>query len=108
MTIPKSISPKEVHDRLQAEDDFVLLDIRQPSEIDLACIDDAICIPMGEIPNVYEQLSKEKDIVVICHHGIRSARICEFLRSQGYERAINMTGGTDAWSVEVDPSLPRY
>ena len=108
MAEPKSLSPQEVHRRLEAEDDFVLLDVRQPSEVDIARLDEAICIPMGEIPDKVDQLSKEKDIVVVCHHGIRSARVCDFLRSQGFERAYNLTGGIDAWSIDVDPSLPRY
>jgi len=63
---------------------------------------------MREIPERLAELDREREIVVFCHHGSRSAMVVRFLRGQGFDRAINMAGGIDAWSTEVDPGVPRY
>lgn len=63
---------------------------------------------MREIPGRLGELDQEKEIVVFCHHGIRSAMVVEYLREQGFARAVNLAGGIDAWSREVDPGVPRY
>jgi rhodanese-related sulfurtransferase len=63
---------------------------------------------MREIPGRLTELDRDREIVVFCHHGSRSAMVVEFLRRQGFERAINMAGGIDAWSLVVDPEVPRY
>ena len=108
MTEQKSLSPKEVFERLERGDDFVLLDVREPFEVQIAPLQEALCIPMAEVPQQLEQLDRGKDIVVVCHHGIRSARVCQFLQSNGYDRVINLAGGIDAWAIEIDPLIPRY
>lgn len=86
----------------------MFLDVREPSEQAVARIEGAILIPMREIPSRLAEIDAGKEIVVFCHHGSRSAMIANFLRSNGCERAINLAGGIDAWSLEVDPSVPRY
>lgn len=98
----------EVKKKLEQGDDFVLLDVREPEEIAIARIDGAIHIPMGDIADRVHELNPGKEIVVFCHLGIRSEKVRKFLFSLNYSRVRNMTGGIDAWSREVDPSVPVY
>ncbi len=85
-----------------------VLDVREPDETRLAPFVGAVQIPMGEIPSRLDELDPEDDIVVLCHHGIRSGRIAAFLDQQGFRRVANLTGGIDAWSLFIDPNVPRY
>ncbi len=85
-----------------------VLDVREPDETRLAPFAGAVQIPMGEIPSRLDELDPEDDIVVLCHHGIRSGRIAAFLDQQGFRRVANLTGGIDAWSLFIDPNVPRY
>jgi len=82
--------------------------VREPAEHAAASIEGAVLIPMREIPGRLTELDRDKEIVVFCHHGSRSAMVVEFLRRQGFARAINMSGGIDAWSLGIDPEVPRY
>ena len=82
--------------------------MREPAEHAAASIGGAVLIPMREIPGRMAELDRDKEIVVFCHHGSRSAMVVEFLRRQGFPRAINMAGGIDAWSLAIDPGVPRY
>lgn len=93
-----------------AGEDFLLLDCREPSEYATAQIAGSVLIPMREIPQRLAELEAHKQgrIVVHCHHGGRSARVTEFLRSHGFQGAQNMSGGIDAWSQLIDPTVPRY
>jgi len=102
------LTPMEVHRRLRAGDRLVILDVREPFEIALAALPDAVHIPMGDIPGRLHELDPEAEIVVVCHHGIRSANVANFLASRGFESVINLRGGIDAWSRTVDPGIPVY
>ncbi|WP_418320334.1 rhodanese-like domain-containing protein [Piscinibacter sakaiensis] len=90
----------------------VLLDVREPWEVALGRIDIAgarsMAIPMNEIPGRLGEIDRSDTIVCICHHGMRSAQVANFLERQGYSSVFNLSGGTDAWSTQVDPQLPRY
>ncbi len=87
----------------------VLLDVREVWEHEEARIEGSILIPMGEIPaRVHQELDPEAHIIAICHHGVRSMSVTAWLREQGFERAQSLRGGIDAWSAEVDASVPRY
>jgi rhodanese-related sulfurtransferase len=88
----------------------LLLDCRTAEEHAIAKIEGAVLIPMQEIAERLSELEpwREKPIVVHCHHGVRSLRVTHFLREKGFSQAQSMKGGIDAWSVEVDPSVPRY
>jgi len=86
----------------------VLLDVREPAEVAVAAVAGAVHIPMGEIPARLAELDPERPIVVMCHLGGRSRRVAEFLASRGFREVFNLRGGIDAWSVEVDPDIPRY
>ncbi|MBL8878870.1 MAG: hypothetical protein JNG88_07100 [Phycisphaerales bacterium] len=99
------ISPQEVHRRLA---DLVLLDCREPDEVAICRIDGARHVPMGEIPARLSELDRGAEVVVYCHHGVRSLHVVQFLLKQGFTRARSMSGGIDAWSIEIDPRVPRY
>ena len=109
--LPLDIDVRSVKQLLDAgENDFLLLDCREPSEHATAHIAAAKLIPMKTIPAQLAMLEPHRQgrIVVHCHHGGRSARVVHWLRQQGFAGAQNMTGGIDAWSLEVDSSVPRY
>ena len=102
------ISVDELRRRHDAGEDFVLLDVREPDELATASIPWATAIPMAQIPARMDELPRDKPIVVMCHHGARSDRVAQFLNANGYDNAINLGGGIDAWSVAVDRTVPRY
>ena len=96
--------------QLLQKDELVLLDCREQQEHDLARIEGAVLLPMSCWGEHAEELAKirGKRVVVCCHHGSRSLRVTHWLRENGFPDAQNMTGGIDAWSEHVDPSVPRY
>lgn len=104
------VTPSEIADRVRGGDPIFLLDVREPGEHEFVALPGSLLIPLGELAQRTDELSSQQDseIVVYCHHGIRSARAVGFLRSIGFQKAINLAGGIDRWSIEVDPSLPRY
>ena len=101
------ISVDELKRRVDAGEELVLLDVREPDEIATAAIPWATVIPMGEIPDRIDEIPRDKPLIVMCHLGGRSARVARFLAANGYD-AVNLDGGIDAWSISVDPSVPRY
>ena len=102
------ISPKELKTRLDKGDMLVLLDVREEWEYSLARIDGSILVPLGTLPQSLTRLNRESEIIAICHHGMRSADATNFLLQQGFSNVKNLVGGIDAWSVQVDASVPRY
>lgn len=101
-------SPVEVRALLAARDDVFLLDVREPHEHAIAHIDGATLVPLRTVPARVQDIPRDRPVVVYCHHGMRSRMAGEFLVDQGFGEVVNLSGGIDAWSVEVDPSLPRY
>ncbi len=102
------ISPKEARNKLAASE-ITLLDVREPEELRLASIPGAKHIPMGDVPmRAHQELDPDDHIVVVCHHGVRSLNVTNWLRQQGFENVQSMRGGIDRWSREVDPSVPTY
>lgn len=92
-----------------AANDFCLLDVREPWESSMGVIPGSRLIPMGDLPScAHQELNPETHIVVYCHHGMRSLSVVMWLREQGFERAQSLSGGIDAWSQQVDPSISRY
>ena len=85
-----------------------LIDVREPYECAIGSIQGSTNIPMYTIPQHLEDISKEGPLLIYCHHGGRSMQVTHFLRQNGFENAINVGGGIDAWSVEIDPSIQRY
>ena len=105
----REFSATELHAYLESTTDRpVLLDVREPWEFDTAHIEGCQLIPMRSIANRVAELDPERETVVICHHGIRSRMVCRFLESQGFTRLINLAGGVDAWSREIDRNMPTY
>ncbi len=92
----------------QSPSSFVLLDCREAMELEIARIEGALHIPMGEIPTRIAELDRNREIIVVCHHGNRSMRVSMFLKQEGFEKVKNLAGGIDAWSTSVDPKVPRY
>lgn len=87
---------------------FVLLDVREPSERAAASLPESLAIPMREIPQRLSEVPTGKPVAVLCHHGGRSARVATFLRAQGFADVVNVDGGIDAYAVRADRSIPRY
>ena len=107
--IAVEISPGEVKARLDAGEVLRLIDVREPREFDICRIEGARLIPMNSIPMHLQELDDDgAPIVVICHHGVRSLAVVDWLRRQGVENCQSMAGGTDLWSVMVDPGVARY
>lgn len=87
----------------------VLLDVREPWEFEAARIEGSALMPMGDVPGrAFQELDPEAHIVTICHHGVRSLNVAVWLRNQGFEKVQSLRGGIDAWSAEVDATVPRY
>lgn len=86
----------------------VLLDVREPSEIEICSLPGALHMPMHLVPIHHGELPDDRDIVVICHHGARSMQVAMFLEHNGYDRVHNLSGGVEAWATEVDSSMRRY
>jgi rhodanese-related sulfurtransferase len=102
------IAPEELKRRWDAGERIVLLDVREPDEIATASLPGATVIRMAEIPARFSELPRDVPIAVMCHHGGRSERVTRWLNANGYERAMNLDGGIDAWSLTVDSTVPRY
>jgi adenylyltransferase/sulfurtransferase len=101
------LTAAEVKRRIDAGDDLLILDVREPFEYQIANIG-GMLIPLGQIPHRLHEIDREREIVVHCKFGARSQRIAEFLRQSGYSKVSNLAGGIMAWSDQVDSSLPRY
>ncbi len=108
MAEPGEILPRQLKQRIDGGDRLVILDVREIEEVEFARFPQAIHIPMGEVPSRLSELDPQGEIVVVCHHGIRSAQVAGYLYSVGFGRVLNLTGGIDAWSVSADPAVPRY
>ena len=108
---PLEITVTEVKHKLDSAEPLVLLDCREPFETDLCRIAGAELIPMNTIPQRLadvERLTDRGQLVVYCHHGMRSLNVANWLRQQGVENVVSMTGGIDAWSLQIDRLVPRY
>lgn len=106
--MPSEIGARDLKARLDAGDAPIVLDVREPEEVALARFPGALHVPMQDVPARLGELDPQQEVVVVCHHGMRSAHVAGFLEAQGFTRVLNLTGGIDAWSLLVDPSVPRY
>lgn len=106
--IYQKIEPTELAERLKNKTPLRLIDVREPVEFALAIIEEAELLPLSRFDEWIGTLGREDEIVVMCHHGIRSANVCLFLIGNDFENVTNLEGGIDAWSTEVDRSVPRY
>jgi len=102
------ISVAELQKRKNSGDTLLLIDVREPWEYEICRIAGAQLVPMRTIPANLQQLDVDLDVVCYCHHGQRSLEVAAWLRAQGVETAQSLAGGIDRWSLEIDPSVPRY
>jgi sulfur-carrier protein adenylyltransferase/sulfurtransferase len=101
------ISVHHLKSRLEGGEEVFLLDVREPYEFKIANLKGHL-IPLGQLQTKFGELDKGREIVVYCHHGNRSAFAVQFLKNQGFDRVLNLAGGIDQWSREIDPKVPRY
>lgn len=99
---------QQLKQRLDNDEKFILLDVRELNEYAFARIEGSLHIPLRQIPERIQELDSQQDIVVMCHHGMRSQQACLFLEQYGFNQLYNLKGGIDAWSVSCDPTVPRY
>ncbi|MBT3502863.1 MAG: rhodanese-like domain-containing protein [Candidatus Marinimicrobia bacterium] len=103
----KSITVLKLKQRMDNNESFTLLDVREERELALASINEAIHMPMMAIPYQLDEIGKDKPVYLICHTGLRSAQACLYLERKGFDVA-NVVGGINAWSLEVDSNTPVY
>jgi rhodanese-related sulfurtransferase len=106
------LQPTALADVLREHPGAVLLDVREEWEVALASINlsgiEQRFVPMNQIPQAMQQWPRDQTTVCVCHHGVRSAQVGRYLEACGWTDVFNLSGGVDAWSVLVDPSVPRY
>jgi rhodanese-related sulfurtransferase len=102
------ISVEELAQWRASGKNFVLLDVREPSELQAASFPEALHIPIRQIPARLHELDREAEIAVVCHVGGRSERVAQFLTAQGFTNVHNVEGGIDAYAMRVDKTIPRY
>jgi rhodanese-related sulfurtransferase len=110
-SLPLEITPHDVQRRLASGEKLSLIDVREPSEFQLARIPGAELIPMRAVPAELSRLDAQADdtpLIVFCHHGVRSLNVVHWLREQGVAACQSLAGGIDRWSLEIDPAVPRY
>jgi molybdopterin/thiamine biosynthesis adenylyltransferase/rhodanese-related sulfurtransferase len=106
----EEISPVELKMKMDAREDFLLLDVRAPGEVEIARIPGSRLIPLGELPKRIQELEpwRDRDVVIHCQKGWRGRKACSILLESGFSRVKNLYGGIDEWAVQIDPSMPRY
>jgi len=102
------ITPRRLHARLLGGDVITVLDVREPHEWSIARLPEARLIPLSSLPQAVHSLDRSAEIVVYCHHGMRSAAAVQWLQDQGFRTVRNLVGGIDRWSLDVDASVRRY
>lgn len=103
----KETTVQELKEKIDRNDDFTLLDVREPHEYQISNIDGTL-IPLDDLPGRTDELDKDKEIVVMCRSGARSANACKLLEKKGFKNVSNLVGGVNAWAKEIDTSLPVY
>jgi rhodanese-related sulfurtransferase len=103
-----NVSVEQVNEMLKKGEDFLFVDVRNPDEYAICSIKGTKLIPLGELGHRLKEIPKDKLVVLHCHHGGRSTRAVNFLKSQGYTEVKNLEGGIDQWSLSIDPSVPQY
>lgn len=107
MNIPQ-LNPTQLRDWQQQGRALVLLDVREANEVAYAALPGHVHMPMHMVPLRHNELPDEVPLVVYCHHGVRSLQVAAFLARAGFNEVYNLAGGIDAWSQQVDASVPRY
>ena len=103
-----ALSVEELHALRSAGAALHVLDVREPNEVAVCALGDALQIPMQQIPGRLAELPRGEPLVVMCHHGMRSRMVAQYLRSAGFTQVLNLEGGIDAWASRIDPEMARY
>jgi rhodanese-related sulfurtransferase len=105
----RRLSARELKNYLERADTGpLLLDVREPWEFQVCHIAGSQLLPMRQVPMSLDQLDRERETVVICHHGVRSFAVARFLEQAGFTNVVNLDGGVSAWARDVDPTMARY
>ena len=104
------VSPADLATRLESANPPCLLDVRRPEEHAIAALDGAKLIPLAELPARLGEIAdwNDREVVVLCHHGVRSLRAVRLLREAGFPDVLSLAGGIERWALEIDPKTPRY
>jgi rhodanese-related sulfurtransferase len=108
VSAPRRLTPRELADRIARGDDLQLVDVREPVEWEIGRLDGSVLIPRGDLASRVDELDRERPVVCICHHGVRSLHAAAILAARGFEDVYDLAGGLDRWADDVDPSFPRY
>lgn len=103
----KEVSPEQLAQQIKTDAPLVILDVREPWEYALCRIEPSTHIPMNNIPLEAAGLDKSKHYAALCHHGMRSLQVANFLAAQGFD-VVNISGGIDLWAQTVEPEMARY
>jgi rhodanese-related sulfurtransferase len=106
----RQLTAPQLHDWLAdpARQKPVLLDVREPWELQVCPVANALSMPMRAVPARFRELDRDAEVVVVCHHGARSYQVAMFLEQQGFSNIFNLYGGVAAWAQQVDPTMPTY
>lgn len=105
----REITAAELNDKMKAGQHLQLIDVREPEEFEICKLPASELIPLNEIPKRYPEIDPEAEVIMICHHGFRSAQAIQFLSQRhGYTNLINLKGGIHAWAEQVDPEMAVY
>src|SRR4051812_1661156 len=102
------ITPQQLKARIDAGENLFVLDVRNPNEFQICRIPGTTLLPLPELPARFAEVPKDREVIVHCKSGMRSAKAIEFLKGQGYSKLLNLTGGILGWAEKVDPGMPRY
>ncbi len=108
MTNVTQLTPSDLLERVDSGELWQILDVREAWEIEIANVAGTMNIPMSEVPARYDEMSADAGIAVLCHSGARSGRVADWLSVNGFKVVANIVGGIDAWSAQLDASIPRY
>jgi len=104
----ETILPVELSARMKRGEEVTLIDVREPVEYQIARVEGARLLPLSQLHEWAGKLNPEEEIIVMCHHGVRSAHVCSILAREGFKKMVNLAGGIDRWSNDVDSSVPVY
>ena len=105
----QQLNVRQLKSRLeQADDQPIVLDVREAWEFNLCALAGSVHIPMGQIQARLNELDRNREIVVVCHHGMRSNQVAHYMAHQGYAKLYNLAGGIDAWAREIDKNMRTY
>ena len=104
----QTILPDELKKRLDTGEKPILLDVREPWEFSICKIEGSVNISMSEPEKLINELNANDEIIAICHHGMRSFQVCNYLENNGFNKVLNLDGGIDSWAKTIDTDMAQY